>query len=78
MNHKSKNNNRNKYISKIADYIDLEYDGFDNDGAMTDDEKHTIKNIIMTHYENDDSINNAANEIILYLRKNRNWKENNQ
>ena len=77
MKHKSKANNFKQYINRVAEYIDDEYGGFDNDGVMTEDEKHTIKNIIMTHYENDDSINNAANEVIAYLRTNRQWKTNN-
>ena len=44
---------------------------------MTDDERFTIRNIMMACYDTNDSINNAANMIMEYLKKNRVWKENN-
>lgn len=59
------------FIDKIADYIDAEYGGFDSDLVMTDDEKHTIRTMMHSHFYANDSINNAANEVINYLRENR-------
>lgn len=77
INNKSEKISFKLYLDKVADYIDAEYGGFDSDVEMTDDEKYTIKTMMHHHYYSEDSINNAANEIIVYLRKNRNWKENN-
>jgi hypothetical protein len=64
------------YLNKIADYIDMEYGGID-DGYLTDDERHTIKNIVTEHYKADDSINNAASTIALYIRDSRSWNQEN-
>jgi hypothetical protein len=64
------------YLNKIADYIDMEYGGID-DGYLTDDERHTIKNIVTSHYEADDSINNTASTIALYIRDSRSWMKDN-
>lgn len=65
-----------EYVLKIADYIDAEYG--DNDmKSLSDDEKSTIYQIMFAHHENNDSINNAANIIIFYLRENRSWMEKN-
>jgi hypothetical protein len=64
------------YLNKIADYIDMEYGGID-DGYLTDDERHTIKNIVTSHYEDDDSINNTASTIALYIRDSRSWNQEN-
>lgn len=78
MNQKSKANSLNEYSLKVADYIEMEYGGFDSDMVMTDDEKYTVRNIMVAHYDSNDSINNAANIVMTYLKKNRVWKENNQ
>ena len=67
------------FTNDIADYVDSEY-GSGNDLVMTtltDDERYTIKNMLDAHYHLNDSINNAANYVIRYLRESRNWiKEN--
>lgn len=65
-----------EYAYKIADYIDMEYGNID-DGHLSDDEKYSIKNIMTSHYEDNDSANNAANIIVLYLRESRAWMEDN-
>ena len=78
MNNKSQTNNLNEYAIKVADYIEMEYGGFDSDVVMTDDERFTVRNIMMGCYDANDSINNTANMIMEYLKKNRVWKENNQ
>lgn len=77
MNQKSKANSLNEYSLRVADYIEMEYGDFDSDEVMTDDERFTIRNIMMSCYDANDSINNAANMIMEYLKKNRVWKENN-
>jgi len=64
------------YLNKIADYIDSEYGNIDG-GHLTDDEKHTIKNIVMAHYEMNDNVSNVANAIALYIRESRSWTKDN-
>jgi hypothetical protein len=64
------------YVLKIADYIDAEY-GDSDMASLNDDEKSTIYQIMLAHYNNLDSINNPANIIIFYLRENRSWLEKN-
>jgi len=64
------------YVLKIADYIDHEY-GDSDMKSLNDDEKSTIYQIMLSHYNNNDCINNAANIIIFYLRENRSWLEKN-
>lgn len=77
MNTKSDSNSFQQYVIKVADYIEMEYGGFDSDTVMTDDEKYTVRNILTAYHETNDSINNAANSVMIYLRKNKVWKENN-
>jgi len=61
-----------EYTNGIADYIDAEYDGANEElGSLTDDEKWTIRNIVTMHYESQDSINNTANYIMNYLEESR-------
>jgi hypothetical protein len=64
------------YVLKIADYIDHEY-GDSDMKSLNDDEKSTIYQIMLSHYNNNDCVNNAANIIIFYLRENRSWLEKN-
>jgi hypothetical protein len=64
------------YVLKIADYIDAEY-GDSDMKSLNGDEKSTIYQIMLSHYNNLDSINNPANIIIFYLRENRSWLEKN-
>lgn len=63
------------YVLKIADYIDHEY-GDSDMTSLSDDEKSTIYQIMLSHYNNNDCVNNAANIIIFYLRENRSWLNN--
>jgi hypothetical protein len=66
-----------EYMSSVADYIDMEY-GPDSDfEELTLDEKYSIKEILMSHFELDNSINNAASDVINYIRTNREWKRKN-
>lgn len=60
-----------KYIDAIADYISMEYRGINLDSYITFQEKQIVKKIILSHYQYSDSINNTANEIVKYLRNNR-------
>ena len=76
MKKESKRNDWSNFVSRIADYIDLEYGGFDADMEMTNDEKHTIKAMTHQYFYSNDSVNNAANDIMTYLRTNRQWKQN--
>jgi len=61
------------YLNAIADYIGLEYGSIDDGRPLSDDEKYTIRNIVHAHYEIDDSIANAANHIMDYLKTSRQW-----
>ena len=64
------------FAHDVADYIDAEYDGADMIN-LNDDERATIKNMLDAHYNFDDSINNTANYVMMYLRESRAWMENN-
>ncbi len=65
------------YMSCVADYIEMEY-GPDSDfEELTLDEKYAIKKILLFHFEEDNSINNAASDVIYYIRSNRDWKRKN-
>jgi hypothetical protein len=67
-----------EYMSLVADYIENEY-GPDNDcKELTLDEKYAVKRILMSHFECDNSINNAASNVINYIRENREWKRENK
>ena len=56
----------NDYMSLVANYIENEY-GPDSDfQELTLDEKYTIKQMLMSHFEYDNSINNAASDVISY------------
>ena len=66
-----------EYMSLVADYIESEY-GPDSDfQELTLDEKYTIKRMLMSHFELDNSINNAASDVISYIRDNREWMREN-
>lgn len=75
MKKESKRNDLSNFVSRIADYIDLEYGGFDSDMLMTNDEKNTIKSMTHQYFYSNDSVNNAANDIMTYLRTNRQWNK---
>ena len=67
-----------EYMSLVADYIENEY-GPDSDcKELTLDEKYAIKRILMCHFEYDNSINNAASDVISYIRENREWMRENK
>jgi hypothetical protein len=70
-------NNLEKFTYKVADYIDHEYGGSDISDGLTDDERYTIRNLVTAHYEWNDSVSNVANHIINYLRKTRQWNQEN-
>jgi hypothetical protein len=63
------------FAHDVADYIDAEYDGADI--TINDDERMTIKNMLDAHYHFNDSVSNAANYVIRYLRESRAWMEDN-
>jgi hypothetical protein len=77
MNPESKQMKINEYMSLVADYIENEY-GPDSDfQELTMDEKYAVKEILMSHFEYDNSINNAASDVISYIRDNREWMREN-
>lgn len=65
------------YMSKVADYIAMEYDDIQDTSLLTDDEKYTIKTIGTIHYECNDSINNTASYIMNYIKSSREWTKKN-
>jgi hypothetical protein len=78
MEKKSKQMKINDYMSLVANYIENEY-GPDSDfQELTMDEKYAIKRILMSHFEIDNSINNAASDVISYIRDNRKWMRENK
>jgi predicted Zn-dependent peptidase len=66
-----------KYAHLVADYISDEYDGLGEEGVMTDDERYAVKSMLQAHYESKDSVNNAANYIMNYIKLNRLWMKEN-
>ena len=77
MNPESKQMKINEYMSSVADYIENEY-GPDSDyRELTLDEKYAIKRMLMSHFDLDNSINNAASDVISYIRENREWMRKN-
>ena len=67
----------NEYMSSVADYIENEY-GPDSDfQELSLDEKYAIRQILMSHFKLDNSINNAASDVISYIRDNRQWMREN-
>lgn len=77
MNPESKQMKISEYMSLVANYIENEY-GPDSDfQELTMDEKYAIKRMLMSHFEYDNSINNAASDVISYIRENREWMRKN-
>ena len=67
-----------EYMSLVASYIEDEY-GPDSDcRELSLDEKYAIKRMLMSHFDLDNSINNAASDVISYIRENREWKKENK
>ena len=78
MNPQSKQMRISEYMSLVASYIEDEY-GPDSDcKELTLYEKYAIKRILMSHFEYDNSINNAASDVISYIRENREWMRKNK
>jgi hypothetical protein len=66
-----------EYMSLVADYIENEYGPDEDFQELTLDEKYAIKQMLMSHFEYDNSINNAASDVISYIRENREWMREN-
>ncbi len=67
-----------EHMSLVATYIEDEY-GPDKDFTeLTLNEKYAVKRILMSHFELDNSINNAASDVISYIRDNRKWMRENK
>lgn len=66
-----------EYMSSVATYIENEYGPDDDFKELTLDEKYAVKRILMSHFEIDNSINNAASDVISYIRENREWMREN-
>lgn len=66
-----------EYMSSVATYIENEYGPDDDFKELTIDEKYAVKEILMSHFEYDNSINNAASDVISYIRDNRKWMREN-
>lgn len=64
----------------VADYIDDEYGGNRSSSLrdLTNDERNTIKHMLQMSYENNNSINNTANNIMKYLSDNNAWTSENE
>ena len=62
-----------EYMSLVANYIENEYGPDEDFEELTMDEKYAIKQILMSHFKLDNSINNAASDVISYIRENREW-----
>jgi hypothetical protein len=77
---KSKDYSFNQFMLAVADYIDDEYGGNRSSSLrnLTHNERYTIKHMLHMSYENNNSINNAANKIMQYLSDNNAWKSDNQ
>jgi hypothetical protein len=60
-----------EYMSLVANYIENEYGPDEDCKELTLDEKYVVKRILMSHFEYDNSINNAASDVISYIRENR-------
>jgi len=77
---KSKDYSFNQFMLAVADYIDDEYGGNRSSSLrdLTHDERYTIKHMLHMSYENNNSINNTANNIIKYLSDNNAWHSDNQ
>ena len=67
-----------EYMSLVADYIEMEFGPDEDFTELTLDEKYAIKEILMSHFELDNSINNAASDVISYIRENREWMRKNK
>ena len=78
MNPQSKQMRISEYMSLVASYIEDEYGPHSDCRELSLDEKYAIKRMLMSHFDLDNSINNAASDVISYIRDNRKWmKENN-
>lgn len=77
---KSNDYSFNQFMLAVADYIDDEYGGNRSSSLrnLTHDERYSIKHMLHMSYENNNSINNTANDIIKYLSDNNAWKSDNQ
>lgn len=73
MKKKSEQMKISEYMSSVATYIENEYGPDDDFKELTIDEKYAVKEILMSHFEYDNSINNAASDVISYIRDNRKW-----
>ena len=60
-----------EYMSLVASYIEDEYLGQMMIKELTLDEKYAIKMMLTFHYQENNSINNAASDAISYIRDNR-------
>jgi hypothetical protein len=67
----------NNYLTYVADYIAMEYGPDDDFEELTMDEKYAIKQMLTSHFELNNSVNNAASDIISYIRENREWMRKN-
>jgi hypothetical protein len=77
MKKKSKQMKINDYMSLVADYIENEYGPDDDFKELTMDEKYAVKMMLAFHYQENNSINNAASDVISYIRDNREWMREN-
>ena len=77
MEKKSKQMKISEYMSLVADYIDNEYGPDEDFNELTMDEKYAIKMMLAFHYQENNSINNAASDVISYIRDNRKWMREN-
>jgi hypothetical protein len=77
MRKKSNKMKISEYMSSVADYIENEFGPDDDFKELTNDEKYAIKMMLAFHYQENNSINNAASDVISYIRDNRAWMREN-
>lgn len=63
-------NNVNDYSSAVADYLCDEYGDIMNELMLNLEQKNAVGAIINYCYEHEDSVNNAANYMMEFVRKN--------
>lgn len=67
-----------QYLNGVASYIEFEYGPDEDFEELTFDEKYAIKQILHSHFDLENSINNAAGDVIDYIRSNRKWIRENK
>lgn len=57
-----------EYIIKIHEYIKYEYDNYGRNLKLSKEEHSILNGLVSYHYDHNDSINNAAGEVIAFFK----------